>query len=250
MERALTPRVKKQTLLAALVVAGLSAGVLGVGAVRSAEPLAETHANDHGREGGGHRHWMHGGKGGRCEAFLEHIKDVDKKLSPEQVKDIVAGRLAQNGEGNLKVGKVATKSPGVVSVEIVTTSGSLVTTRAISQKTGLPAGLEKRCEERMAGKDEDGGHGPRGGGHMRGGMMRSLAALSPDGERPDLKLTTDQVKKLADAHLILTGNPRLKVGAVKEKDADTITVDIVTVDNALVVQREIDRHTGRPSRPD
>jgi hypothetical protein len=40
------------------------------------------------------------------------------------------------------------------------------------------------------------------------------------------------------------GNPRLKVGDVKEKDADTITADIVTKDNSLVQRFIINRHTG------
>jgi hypothetical protein len=81
--------------------------------------------------------------------------------------------------------------------------------------------------------------------------MRGLAALGPgDGAERNLKLTADQAKKLAEAYVILTGNPRLKVGAVKEKDGNTIGVDIVTVDNALVVHRDIDRQTGRVTRPD
>ena len=44
-------------------------------------------------------------------------------------------------------------------------------------------------------------------------------------------------------------NSRLKLGDVKEKDTDTITADIVTLDNSLVQRFEIDRNTGftRPS---
>ena len=40
------------------------------------------------------------------------------------------------------------------------------------------------------------------------------------------------------------GNQRLKLGEVKEKDADTITADIVTKDNSLVERFIVDRHTG------
>ena len=45
------------------------------------------------------------------------------------------------------------------------------------------------------------------------------------------------------------GNQRLKLGDVKEKDADTITADVVTKDNSLVQRFVVDRHTGnyRPS---
>ena len=94
--------------------------------------------------------------------------------------------------------------------------------------------------------DRGGRGGPqRGPGGMgRGGRDGGQFALGADGPR-DLKLTTDQAKKLAEARLIELGNSHLKVGAVKEKDADTISVDIVAADNSLVVQREIDRHSGR-----
>ena len=40
------------------------------------------------------------------------------------------------------------------------------------------------------------------------------------------------------------GNPRLKVGEVKEKDADTVEAAIVTVDNSLVQKFIVNRHTG------
>ncbi|WP_217427158.1 hypothetical protein [Pandoraea eparura] len=47
------------------------------------------------------------------------------------------------------------------------------------------------------------------------------------------------------------GNPRLKLGKVVERDADTITADVVTSEKDVVVQRyEINRHSGfiRPAR--
>jgi hypothetical protein len=41
------------------------------------------------------------------------------------------------------------------------------------------------------------------------------------------------------------GNTRLKLGDVSEKDADTITADIVTKDKDALVQRfAVNRHTG------
>ncbi|MHB1204199.1 MAG: hypothetical protein ACYCZX_01420 [Rhodospirillaceae bacterium] len=163
---------------------------------------------------------------------------IDKHLTSDQVRDIVAGNLALRGNANLKVGKVTAKEDGVVTVEIVTKTGALVDTRDISTKTGFPAGLERRF------------------GQMRHRMMAQHGDhRGPRGERGvgekarDLALTTDQAKKLAEAHLIMRGNPHLKVGAVKEKDADTISVDIVASDNSLVSQQLIDRHSGRPQRP-
>ncbi len=173
---------------------------------------------------------------------------IDKKLTNDQVRDIVAGRLAQSGNANLKVGKVTAKEDSVVSVEIVTKTGALVDTREISTKTGMPAGAERRFGEmrhRFSGKGMMAHRGGRGPGMNGPGMGDHRG---PEKTR-DLALTTDQAKKLAEARLIMRGNPHLKVGAVKEKDADTISIDIVASDNSLVSQTLIDRHSGRPQRP-
>ncbi|MBL8628134.1 MAG: hypothetical protein JNM81_00795 [Rhodospirillaceae bacterium] len=186
----------------------------------------------------------------RCEDFQAKLTSMDKKLTTEQVREIVAGRLAERGNPNLKVGK-ATAKGDVVSVEIVTAKeNSLVATRELSTKTGLPPTAGQRCdklEERIEKAKADGKGGERAQRRGPGGRGDGFGLMGRDADR-DLNLTGDQVKKLAEARLIMQGNPRLKVGAVKEKDKDTYTVDIVTVDNALVVTREVDKHSGRPSR--
>jgi hypothetical protein len=82
-------------------------------------------------------------------------------------------------------------------------------------------------------------HGGRGYGP---GWMRSGPGRF--GSSDDLKLTTDNVKTQLDRWLTRRGNPRLKVGDVKEKDADTIVADIVTKDNSLVQRFNVNRHTG------
>lgn len=207
----------------------------------------------------------------RCARLADRLGRIDRKLTADQVRDILAGRLAESGETNLKVGKVRAKDGGVVAADIVTASGSLVVTREISTKTGLPADMLDRCRAMraqraaMAGPDAPDGHrgpgmrgglgertrGPMGGGMgdaMRGGLPGAMALVGDAGPGRDLKLTADQARKLADAALVIAGNPRLKVGTVKEKDADTLTVDIVTQDNALVLRREVDRHSGRFKR--
>lgn len=167
--------------------------------------------------------------------------EIDKKLTNDQVKDIVEGRLAMSGNPNLKVGKITAKEDGVVSVDITTKTGALVETQEISTKTGLPANAERRVG---AMRERFRGHGGPGMMTHRGGHGPGM----DQGEKRDLALTADQAKKLAEARLIMRGNPRLKVGAVKEKDADTISIDIVASDNSLVTQQLIDRHTGRPRR--
>jgi hypothetical protein len=104
-----------------------------------------------------------------------------------------------------------------------------------------------------------GGYGP--GYHMRGwgggygpGMMQGYG-YGPGYNRGDaqgnqtLNLTTDDVKSRMERWLAARGNARLKLGEVKEKDADTITAEIVTKDNSVVERFIVDRHTGF-TRPD
>jgi hypothetical protein len=58
----------------------------------------------------------------------------------------------------------------------------------------------------------------------------------------DRKLSLDEVQRIVEAQLAWLRNDRLKVGAVKEKDDDTATVDIVTKEgSALVTRLEVDR---------
>lgn len=64
----------------------------------------------------------------------------------------------------------------------------------------------------------------------------------------DLNLTESQVKTLVEARLIMRGNDRLKIGKVAKKDEQTYLVDIVTVDDSLVRQVEIDKDSGFSAR--
>jgi hypothetical protein len=58
-------------------------------------------------------------------------------------------------------------------------------------------------------------------------------------------LSTADVTNYFERGLAWQGNPRLKLGMVTEKDADTITADIVTADKDALVQRfAVNRHTG------
>jgi hypothetical protein len=102
------------------------------------------------------------------------------------------------------------------------------------------------------------GYGP--GYHMRGqgggygpGMMQGYGPgygprAGVQGNQ-NLNLTTDDVKTRMERWLAFRANPRLKLGEVKEKDADTITAVIVTKDNSVVERFIVDRHTGF-TRPD
>jgi hypothetical protein len=97
------------------------------------------------------------------------------------------------------------------------------------------------------------GYGP--GFHMRGwgggygpGMMQGYGpGYGPRGDvqgNQTLNLSTDDVKNRMERWLAARDNPRLKIGEVKEKDADSITAEVVTKENSLVERFIIDRHTG------
>jgi hypothetical protein len=80
------------------------------------------------------------------------------------------------------------------------------------------------------------GHGP--------GMMRGYGYNRGSGPQGNLNLTADDVKNRMARWLEWRNNPRLKLGDVKENDADTITAEIVTKDNSLVDRFIVDRHNG------
>jgi len=83
---------------------------------------------------------------------------------------------------------------------------------------------------------------------QRGGPGRMMKQMGKHDRfmNRDLDLTADEAKTLVGARLIMRGNDRLKVGQVSEKDQDTYLVDIVTVDDSLVRQVEVDRDNGLP----
>ncbi len=66
--------------------------------------------------------------------------------------------------------------------------------------------------------------------------------------RPISHLTIEDVRHHFEHRVARRGNKRLKVGEVKKVDEDTITADIVTVDDSLVRRLRVDLHSGRVSR--
>ena len=83
-----------------------------------------------------------------------------------------------------------------------------------------------------------GGYGPGWGGGRGPGMMYGYGP----GNQGNLNLSVDQVKNYFEQ---MIRNPNLKVGDVKEKDADTIVAEIVTKQGNSLVQRvDVNRHNG------
>jgi hypothetical protein len=179
----------------------------------------------------------------------ERLSEIDKHLSVDQVRDIVEGRIASMGNTNLKVGKTTATENNSVLVDIVTKDDSLVQTVEISTRTGRPAEMDRRVAKRMM-RGKMGGHegGREFGRERRGGRGFNALAMAMGPNNRDLELTVEQARTLAESRLILSGNDRLKVGSVEAVDDDTIVVEIVTLEDSLVVRREIDRSSGRTRR--
>jgi hypothetical protein len=86
-----------------------------------------------------------------------------------------------------------------------------------------------------------------GPGMMAPGMGPRVGGWSGlEGRRvmPTMQLSTDDVRTFFERHLAALGNERLKIGNVEAMDDDTITAEVVTVDDSLVESFEVDRHTG------
>jgi hypothetical protein len=90
---------------------------------------------------------------------------------------------------------------------------------------------------------------------MRGMMMGMMRGMMRPGRMgmgmmmgrrmTDRKLDASEVKRILDGRLAWQGNRRLKVGAVTEKDDDTVIAEVQTVDGSLVAKYAVDRTTGR-----
>jgi hypothetical protein len=92
----------------------------------------------------------------------------------------------------------------------------------------------------MHGNGGGGGYGQGYGQGYGPGMMYGYGAGQAN--QTDLNLTADQVKQYLGQ---MIRNPNLKVGDVKEKDADTIVAEVITKDKDALVQRlQFNRHNG------
>ncbi len=88
-------------------------------------------------------------------------------------------------------------------------------------------------KEGMHGRE----HGPRGGWGMLGGKID-----------PNRVLSADQIRTIAQAHLIMMGNDNLKIGKTTENKDKAYDVQIVTKDNSLVNTVAVSKATGMPVR--
>ena len=101
-------------------------------------------------------------------------------------------------------------------------------------------GMMHKMMHGTAGPGFGQGMGPgfgQGTGQGFGPCGQGAAATGED-------LDVDAVKARMERWLDARGNERLKLGTIEAVDDDTITVEIVTVDDSLVQKLAVDRHTG------
>lgn len=88
------------------------------------------------------------------------------------------------------------------------------------------------------------GQGIMGPGMMGQGMM-GMMGPGMMGQQANLNLTANDVRAYLERWVAMSGNPRIKVGPVTERNDNTVSADIVTTDRDALVQRfSIDRSTG------
>ena len=85
--------------------------------------------------------------------------------------------------------------------------------------------------------------GMMGSGLMQGGSRSGMGGLFGSRVTPIMNLSVEDVRGYLDLRLKRLDNKRLKLGEIKP-DENTITADILTVDNSLVQRLQVDRHTG------
>ncbi len=83
------------------------------------------------------------------------------------------------------------------------------------------------------------GPGMMGGMMGQGGSAMGLGVITPS-----RRVSADDVRDHFDRLLQAQGNPRVKLGAVKDADKDAIIAEIVTADGSLVDRFSVDRRSG------
>lgn len=82
-------------------------------------------------------------------------------------------------------------------------------------------------------------------GKMGGGMMGSARGSHSLGVvMPNRNVSVDDVRDHFDRFIQAQGNPRVKLGAIKDVDKDSIVAEIVTTDGSLADLLKVNRRSG------
>ena len=90
-----------------------------------------------------------------------------------------------------------------------------------------------------------GGMGMTGPGYGMTGQAYGHAPCGQAAAQTDQDLDIGDIQTRLERWLTMQGNDRLKLGKVEAVDDDTITAEIVTVDDSLVRKLAVDRHSGQ-----
>jgi hypothetical protein len=159
------------------------------------------------------------------------------------------GMMGQMGPGMMGPGMMGQMGPGMMGPGMMGQMGPGMMGPGMMGQ-GMGAGM--MGHHPMMGQ----GAGPGMMAQMAPGMMGQMGPgmggwSGLEGMRvvPMIQLSADDVRVFLERYLESLGNARLKVGKVTETDKDTITAEIVTVDDSLVESFAVDRHTGVIATP-
>lgn len=79
---------------------------------------------------------------------------------------------------------------------------------------------------------------------MPGMMGQGRGAMGLGVVTPNRNVSVDDVRDHFDRLLQAQGNPRVKLGAVKDVDKDSIVAEIVTADGSLADRFSVNRRSG------
>lgn len=115
---------------------------------------------------------------------------------------------------------------------------ALIATSVFAHGSGFGMGQMGQGQHMMQGNMQGNMQGQEHGfGNGSADCQNDQALATP--------LTLDDVRTKVEQRLEMMSNDRLKVGNVTETDANTITAEIVTVDDSLVRTIQFDKTTGQ-----
>lgn len=118
-------------------------------------------------------------------------------------------------------------------------------TKALLAASAVVVGLSALAGPSLADRDRDDCDWKRGGHQMM--MKGHHGPMGFMGGQRDRDLTDTEIRTLAEAFLLMRGNDNLKVGAITTLENGNYSVDIVTKDDSLVRNVELDKRSGHPA---
>jgi hypothetical protein len=176
--------------------------------------------------------------------------DLTQVNAPLARSDNIQTRFVTNSDGLHSAWRSVREEERSMNRKIVMSGAVAVALVAIGAAAGVTQ--SDRAQAQANANAGYGCPGMMGSGMMGPGMMGQGMMMGPGmmgwgwrGQQANVNLSTSDVKANLERWVAAAGNPRVKVGPVTQRDASTITADIVTTEGGALVQRfVIDRNTG------